>query len=70
MAEKIDVTFQEEVKILEVSEKDFEQEHPENKAKVQNELKLQLDLITDDLVDYYVRNLSGKFIYEQQNKQN
>ncbi|GBM72665.1 hypothetical protein AVEN_213167-1 [Araneus ventricosus] len=40
VAEKIDVKFEEEVKILDVPDKDIPQEQPAKKAKVQEELKL------------------------------
>ncbi|GBN47501.1 hypothetical protein AVEN_105900-1 [Araneus ventricosus] len=59
VAEKIDFKFEEEVKILDVPDKDIPQQQPAKKAKVQEELKLQLDVINSDLVGYSKRKSSG-----------
>ncbi|GBN05196.1 hypothetical protein AVEN_11847-1 [Araneus ventricosus] len=70
VAEKIDVKFEEEVKLLDVLDKDIPQKQPAKKAKVQEELKLQLDVINNDLVDYYKRKSSGMLTEKQETKLN
>ncbi|GBN48315.1 hypothetical protein AVEN_29732-1 [Araneus ventricosus] len=58
VAQKIDVKFEEEVKILDWPDKDILQEQP---AEVQEELKLQLDVIISDLNDSHLKHIDRQF---------